>query len=282
MKIGIIGNGFVGKATRQLECKDIQILSYDINPELCIPKGINLVDITSCDIIFISVPTPMNIDGSCYLGIIENVVSELKKHINFNESYVVLRSTIPPGTSDKFNCYFMPEFLTEKNFVNDFINNKSWIFGLKNTAQDLNYKIKIQKLFDLAYSNNKIKSNNLLFCDNKEAEMIKYVRNCFLSVKVSFFNEIYELCQKKNINFEKVRELSVIDERIGNSHSSVPGHDGKFGYGGTCFPKDMNSLLSQMNSTDMNSYIIKSAVLRNENVDRNEKDWLNDKGRASL
>ena len=66
MKIGIIGNGFVGKATFQLKCKDIEILAYDINPELCMPQGITLNDLMSCNLIFISVPTPMNKDGSCY------------------------------------------------------------------------------------------------------------------------------------------------------------------------------------------------------------------------
>ena len=65
MKIGIIGNGFVGKATYQLECKDIEIYSYDINPDLCKPSGTKLIDLLFCEIIFVSVPTPMNNDGSC-------------------------------------------------------------------------------------------------------------------------------------------------------------------------------------------------------------------------
>ena len=86
MKIGIIGNGFVGKATKQLECDDIEVLSYDINPDLCSPIGLtSKILCEKCDIIFISVPTPMNNDGSCYLGIIENVINDLKQYIDFNK-----------------------------------------------------------------------------------------------------------------------------------------------------------------------------------------------------
>ena len=77
MLIGIIGNGFVGSATRQLECNNIQTLIYDINPKLCVPINLSIEELKSCEIIFISVPTPMNKDGSCYLNIIHNVLDNL-------------------------------------------------------------------------------------------------------------------------------------------------------------------------------------------------------------
>ena len=197
MNIGIIGNGFVGKATNQLKCKDINILSYDINPKLCNPIGLKLVDLLKCEIIFVSVPTPMKKNGECYLDIVKSVINDLKK-INY-ENYIVLRSTVPVGTSDFLGVYFMPEFLTEKNFINDFINNKDWIFGLlnQNETKDINFKNKIRKLFTIAKENNRITHNNLHFLTNKEAEMIKMFRNCFLATKVSFCNEIYEFCRKK-------------------------------------------------------------------------------------
>ena len=106
MIIGIIGNGFVGKATFQLACKDINILAYDINPNLCIPNNLKLEDMNQCEIIFISVPTPMNTDGSCYLQIVNSVISNLKS-INY-PGFIVLRSTVPVGTCYDFECYFMP------------------------------------------------------------------------------------------------------------------------------------------------------------------------------
>tara|TARA_Y100000782_G_C10125513_1_gene240575 strand:+ start:153 stop:1001 length:849 start_codon:yes stop_codon:yes gene_type:complete len=278
MIVGIIGNGFVGSALYQLKCKDIDILVYDINSELCIPKEIVLNDLNECDIIFISVPTPMSKNGSCYLNIIESVITDLQS-INYN-GFIVIRSTVPVGTCDKFNCYFMPEFLTEKNYMNDFVNNKNWIFGLLDVPEDELIKEKIIKLFDLAYTNNKIIYNNISFVTNKEAEMIKIFRNCFLATKVSFCNEIYEFCEKKQINYEIVRKLATTDDRILTSHSIVPGPDGKRGFGGTCFPKDTSSLRYEMRKNNMTPYIMNAIIERNETVDRPEKDWLMDKGRV--
>lgn len=284
IKIGIIGNGFVGKATKILKCKDIDLLVYDIIPELCEPKGLTINDLSVCDLIFISVPTPMNNDGTCYLGIVESVVKELFKVINKNKTQIVIRSTVVPGTCDNLNTYFMPEFLTEKNFQNDFINCKEWIFGMlgKNKKDDDLFINNITKLFNLAKENNCIKYNNLFFVKNKEAEMIKYVKNCYLSVKVSFFNEIHEFCEKSGINYENVRKLATMDNRIMPSHSYVPGPDGKKGFGGTCFPKDTSALKNEMDKIGMKSFILDSAIKRNDMVDRPDKDWAKDKGRSHV
>ena len=190
MKIGIIGNGFVGNATLQLKCNNIDVLAYDLNPKLCIPPNMKFTDLLDCSIIFISVPTPMNKNGSCYLEIIKSVISALD-NINYN-NFIVLRSTVPVGTSDNLNCFFMPEFLTEKNYINDFINNKEWIFGLlENNKKHELFKQTIKELFTIAYDHKKIKNNVIQFVTNKEAEMIKLFRNCYLATKVSFCNEMY-------------------------------------------------------------------------------------------
>ena len=280
MKIGIIGNGFVGKATKQLKCSDIEILAYDINPEICEPLGLKLTDMNQCEIIFISVPTPMNKDGSCYLNIIHSVLQDLR-NINYNK-FIVLRSTVPAGTCDDLGVYFMPEFLTEKNFINDFINNKDWIFGLcgKDSEKDQQFKQQISKLFSLAHKNDRIKYNNLSFVTNKEAEMIKMFKNCFLATKVSFCNEMHQFCEKKGVNYENVRKLAANDDRILHSHTKVPGPDGRKGFGGTCFPKDTSSLRYEMQMAEMNPYIMNAIIERNEKIDRPEKDWNDNKGRA--
>ena len=115
---------------------------------------------------------------------------------------------------------------------------------------------------------------------NKEAEMIKMFKNCILATKVSFCNEIYKFCEKNNINYEIVRNLATNDSRINNSHTNVPGHDGKFGYGGTCFPKDISSLRHEMKIANIESPILDAVIHRNINIDRVEQDWINDKGRA--
>ncbi len=109
MKIGIIGNGFVGKATSELECKDVELLIYDKNPKLCEPKNITLKNLLKCEIIFVSVPTPMKKDGECYTGIVRNVIKEIK-NMEY-KGFIVLRSTVPVGTCDGLQIKFMPEFL---------------------------------------------------------------------------------------------------------------------------------------------------------------------------
>jgi UDP-glucose 6-dehydrogenase len=212
---------------------------------------------------------------------VESVINQLNKIIDHTKTFLVIRSTVLPGTSDKLNCYFMPEFLTEKNYVDDFINCREWIFGLlPNSEQNENYIKTITQLFKLAYDDGKIKYNSLNFCSNTEAETIKYFRNCFLSTKVSFCNEMEEFCRIKGIKYDNVRSLAVLDSRIGASHSCVPGHDGKRGFGGTCFPKDTSALLYEMNSIGMKSYVLKSIVERNQEVDRSSKDWNENKGRC--
>ena len=280
MKIGIIGNGFVGKATRQLEASSIQVLVYDIRPELCVPANLTLRDMAQCAIIFVCVPTPMEASGKCHLGMVESVMKDLSSVIDPSKNFVVLRSTVPPGTCDRLGCYFMPEFLTEKNYIQDFITCENWVFGLQGTSNDTLFQQTIRMLFYYAHDEKRIEHNVLHFRTNQEAEMIKYFRNCFLSAKISFCNEIEEFCSKKGIDYENVRSFATLDSRIGSSHSFVPGHDGKRGFGGTCFPKDTGSLLYQMEEVGMKSYVLKAMVQRNQEVDRVEQDWKDNKGRA--
>ena len=109
------------------------------------------------------------------------------------------------------------------------------------------FKRKFSELINNAYENGSIKHNSIHFMRNSEAEMVKLFRNNFLAMKVSFCNEVAEFCKLKDINYENVRQQAVKDQRIGGSHSQVPGHDGHCGYGGTCFPKDSKSLLYEMN-----------------------------------
>ena len=278
MLIGVIGNGFVGQATVLLECSEVQLIVYDIDPLLCKPVGTELMDLLECECIFISVPTPMKANGECFIDIVEKVVNNLRD-INYM-GFIVIRSTIPIGTCDRLKCYFMPEFLTERNFCEDFKQNKDWIFGVLDSSNDDAFKKTITKLFTLSYLNNKILNNNIHFVLNKEAEMVKLFRNCILATKVSFCNEINELYKLKDINYENVRKLACADKRILHSHSKVPGPDGKYGFGGTCFPKDTNSLRHQMKQVGMKGYVLNAIIERNDIVDRREKDWEKNLGRA--
>lgn len=280
MNILIIGFGFVGNATYLLNNDDINIYVYDINSELCVPKDINLQQVLSIvELVFICLPTPLNIDGSCFTKLIDDVL------LNINHNFIIIRSTIPIGYCDNKEVFFMPEFLTEKNWKNDFINNKHWIFGIYEKCSEdkiIIFKNKITTLINLSFTNKSINYNDIIFCTSKEAELTKLIKNTFLSTKVSYFNEIYDLTTKLNINYNNVIDLVKYDDRIGNSHMMCPSHDGKRGYGGTCLPKDTNSLYQQLVSNNINTYIFESNLFRNEIIDRPDREWLNDINRTTV
>jgi UDPglucose 6-dehydrogenase len=174
----------------------------------------------------------------------------------------------------------MPEFLTEKNYIQDFIDCENWIIGLRDQPFDNRFQDVFRSLFKSAKAAGQVKHDRVHFLQNKEAEMVKYFRNTYLSIKVSFCNEMEEFCRHQGMDYEAVRLAATLDSRIGASHSIVPGHDGKRGFGGTCFPKDTNALLYEMNKIGMKSYVLHGALERNREVDRKEEDWKDDKGRA--
>jgi len=280
MKIGIVGNGFVGNATSLFKSHSIRVVVYDKDPNRCDPSSTSLQDLFDCDFVFICVPTPMNKDGSCHTVIVESCIYELNMS-GIRDENIVVRSTVPVGFCESIGVNFMPEFLTEANWVDDFKNNNAWIFGANNIYNTLT-KSKFVELISLAKSSGAIKHDDVFVCSSKEAELAKLARNSFLATKISFFNEIYDLCDKEEIDYNTVAELTGIDKRIGQSHTQVPGPDGKRGYGGTCFPKDVSSLNHQLDQLGIDSYIIEAVKSRNTQVDRKEQDWRLDKGRAVI
>tara|TARA_Y100000741_G_scaffold259720_1_gene200576 strand:- start:513 stop:1352 length:840 start_codon:yes stop_codon:yes gene_type:complete len=279
MIVGIIGGGFVGKALKLLECDDLNMLIYDINKDLCNPKNIEMKDLLKCECIFLCLPTPMNPDGSCNIDIICNVVTKLRD-LNY-KGCIICKSTVPVDTCDNLNINFCPEFLTEKNYEEDFINTSEWIIGLLNST-DIKLKELFSKIINIAYKNGKIKSDKIIYLRNKEAEMVKLFKNSYLATKVSFCNEMYEYCKKKDINYDIVRDNVVLDKRIEKSHTLVPGHDNKFGFGGTCLVKDIHNLEYEMELNNCNCLVLKNVIKRNETVDRQEKDWMLNKGRTVI
>lgn len=268
-KIGIVGGGFVGSATALLACDKIDVIIYDRDYIRCKPSNIKKEDLLSCDVVFVCVPTPSYASGGCNTKIVESCITEMKE---LGVRRLVLRSTVPPGTSEKLDVMFMPEFLTEANWPKDFFNCSTWVFGVRNEEE----KKLLTDIMTTAKSCGVISSDNCMFVGSKEAELIKYTRNNFLAVKIGFFNEIYHLCDAIGADYGKVREGVIADSRIGQSHSCVPGYDGHYGFGGTCLPKDTSALAKFMDDNDVSCFIIKAAVERNKLVDRPERDWEKD------
>lgn len=268
--IGIIGQGFVGDAVFKKFKNYFTVKTYDLDES---KSNSSLDEVSKSDFIFVCLPTPMNKDGSCDISIVENVVKKLDK--NYNPKNIIIKSTIPPGTTDLWNkkynnnIVFNPEFLTEKNAVNDYNSQKRIIIG--------GDKSKIESLNNIFLS--VFENASIINISAKEAEMVKYLTNNFLTVKVSFANEIYSLCKKLEINYDKVLECAILDDRLGSSHWKVPGHDGDFGFGGHCFPKDINAIIHLSKKLGSISNVIQSAVKTNNEV-RINRDWEEMKGRA--
>lgn len=275
MKIGVVGLGYVGSALLNGMKDSHNIFSYDKFKESTEKNIDNLIE--KVDIVFICVPTPMKKDGSCNRSIVEDVLSQIDK-CDKKTLITVLKSTLEIGSTEYFenkysnlNLVFNPEFLTEANFLDDFKNQKFIILGSSNDSH--------LKLLDNLYKKT-FPSAKVLTSGHKEAELSKYFINSFLALKVSFANEIYSLCEELNINYSEVLKLVSYEDRVGKSHLNVPGPDGRKGYGGSCFPKDINSLINVYKSNNIESFVLSASWKRNLTRDRPEEDWKDLKGRA--
>jgi len=277
MRIGIVGQGYVGSAVREVFDKHYQTNTFDLNGDCTCRDLEELID--HSDIIFVCVPTPMKRDGSCDTSIVDSVVHELNSLAITRQDanrIIAIKSTVPPGTTNRLNkeceyisVIFNPEFLTEANFIDDFKNQNRIIIGGERPSTT-----KLRQVYSLVFPNVKIVKTGSI-----TAEMVKYFTNTFLATKVSFANEMKMLCDNLNIDYDKVVEYSTYDERLGKSHWAVPGPDGKLGFGGSCFPKDLNALIKLCENYDVIANVLTATWDTNLNV-RPERDWKDLKGRA--
>lgn len=269
--IGIVGNGFVGAATQLLGSRHTSVTVYDADPSRRQPPDCQLADLLHCDIVFICVPTPRRAeDNSCDTSIVESVVAELEAVAAQPLNNVVIRSTVPPGTCRRLGAHSMPEFLTEKNWRSECRNRADWLLGLNPNRDAENMERQLSALLNNAFEDeHKLVNRPRLVCRlPEETEAAKYLRNSFLALKVAFANEAYRFCEAAGIKYDCVRELIALDERIGASHLAVPGHDGSFGFGGSCLPKDLDGLLAEYARVGVASPVLSAAAQRNRELDR--------------
>ena len=282
-KIGIVGQGFVGTAVREGLQNYFTILTHDKNG-----KCSNTLEevVTRSKVIFLCLPTPMTREGKCHTGIIESVLDQINPICDEMEYFgnerrtIILKSTIPPGTTKRFaetykhiEFVFNPEFLTEANAIDDYKNQTRIILGGEN-----HITARVRPIFAKAFPKVKI-----IKTDSSYAEMVKYVTNSFLAMKVSFANEMYEICQYLNIDYDKVIEYAQHDDRLGYSHWNVPGPDGDFGYGGHCFPKDVKALMhvAMEIDSDVNPIMLQATDRKNNEVTK-DRNWEGMQGRAVI
>ena len=268
-KIGVIGCGVVGTAVTEGMSHAFEVATYDNNKDSsCESIGQLLQEVDGP--IFVCVPTPMDSSGACDTHIVESVINEINEAARFCEEVptVAIKSTIVPGTtvelSEKYtniDIGFNPEFLTERNAVEDFKNQDRIVVGGFGQALWA-----ICTCLKTAFPNVPVYG-----CSSTEAELVKYTANVHLAIKVAFANELYQICNKLTASYEKVISLATKDKRLGESHWSVPGPDGLFGFGGTCFPKDLNALAFKAYELGVETPVMKGAWKKNIEVRKEYK-----------
>ena len=219
IKVGIIGCGFVGSALKiwlEENNKDVAIRVSDP------PKGYN-DDMSDIDVAFVQIHMPTEDDGTQDLTLMKQIIC------NLPNVPVFVRTTILPGTSERLTretghqvCY-MPEFLTQRTYIEDFKHQTMVFTG----SVDL-----LTKIF---------KGKKFAVMTPLEAEITKYAHNVFGAYKVTYFNAVKEYCEKMGADWANVHMGVLLSGYINETHTNVPGPDGKCGYGGKCFPKDVNA-----------------------------------------
>jgi UDPglucose 6-dehydrogenase len=269
-KVGVIGNGFVGESQAYAFSPVADVKIFDVNP---VKATHTLLEVLSQDFIFVALPTPMKENGEQDISYIENFFSNIGLYNT--DAVFILKSTVLPGTTKqlidkhKFNIVFCPEFLTEKTAKLDMLTQSRIVIG-GNTQ----HTEKVLELFKARFG-----QKHYVLTDSTTAEFIKYMANTFLAVKVSVVNEFYRMSEALGADWNKALEGFVSDPRIGNSHTQVPGHDGKLGFGGTCFPKDINALITMGKELNVDMNTLEAAWKTNLEV-RPEQDWKYLVGRA--
>jgi UDPglucose 6-dehydrogenase len=259
-KIGICGGGYVGKSIIDLLKPKFP---YFVLKE--IDDGYNILD--CCNVSFICVPTEKKQDGSCDTSIVEEAVSCI------NSDLIIIKSTIPPGTTERLakkynkNIVFSPEYVGEGGYPVPFwdgvphptdIKKHSYIIfgGLKkNTIKAIEiYKTVMGPFCTYAQT------------DSTTAELVKYMENCWLATKVTFCNEFYDIAKTCGVDYNELRELWLLDGRIGSSHTVV--YKDNRGFGGKCLPKDTEALFSSIKDNGYRANLLETIIETNKKHDK--------------
>src|SRR3989344_2629522 len=258
-KIGVVGVGMVGGSMqRYLEKKQgLEIFLYDKGKGLGSPDDIN-----KAEIIFVCVPTPYQKDGKGFdLSYVEETLDMLR-----GEKIVVIKSTVLPGTTEmlqqkypQHQILMNPEFLTEETAYQVMLYPDRQIVGY--TEKSHTVAGDVMQLLPLAPFERMLPST--------EAEMVKYFGNTWFSIKVSFANQMYDLCQKLGVDYDRMVEAAAADKRIGRTHLNVF-HKGARGYGGKCLPKDIKALIQLADAKGIDLKLHKTAEEINNELMRQQ------------
>ena len=250
-KIGFVGVGFVGQAIAASYTAGFHSVVRDP------AKGHNATweELKECEGIFVSVPSPSKDDGSCDGSILEDVLSNLKDYTGVIISKVTATPDIYERLQKSYpNLVYVPEFLTAANSIQDYMREDWAIIG----GHVLAYQREAERI--IKYSKPDIKTS---YCTIGEASLYKYIANSFLATKVVFMNEMADIAERKGYDWNSIKSLMLYDKRMGPSHTSVPGPDGQYGFGGMCFPKDTSAILKYAESIGCDLNVLSNAIKKN-------------------
>ena len=286
--IGVIGAGFVGTAICDVFKHYTTCKTYDVDPNKSID---NYFDVVTQDILFLCLPTPMLPDGSVDLKIVRNALQTLDSALQVKHKPAIIKSTIPPLALEELaqnfrpniHLIYSPEFLTERTARLDMQQSSRFIFGdyVPDTtattdmvdAYDANIT-QINTLFSARFPQVPI-----IWTTARQASLVKYFSNVFFATKISIFNEFAQISEALGLNADEVAGMVLLDQRIGRSHWQVPGHDGHKGFGGSCFPKDIQGYITSARDLGVAPMLALAAWHKNLEV-RPEQDWNKLVGRA--
>jgi UDPglucose 6-dehydrogenase len=277
--INIVGYGYVGSAVGYL-CQEnqVQFSVFDVLPKKE-PRAVAIFDTidnmvrhseahNQSNVYFICVPTPSGKDGSCDISIVESVIKDIGR-LRTKRTSIIIKSTVEPGTcrelhkkysaDTNLSITFCPEFLKEHTFLQDMYNATFCLLGTNNKENELALEQGVMK--KLYCHKNDL---TILVKTFEECELFKYTINVYLSVKVWFFNEIHDVASKLKVDYQDLQQLFVLNPRIGTSHTDVPGHDGKRGFGGKCLPKETRGMVHLQTKLGLDNTILKGVLKRNQ------------------
>lgn len=253
MNIIIAGYGYVGKAVANA-LKDNNVI-HVVDPQYTSGR---VEHYPNADGIIISVGTPSNAIGDCDTSQIYSVLKDVPTHMP-----VLIKSTVIPDKLEKIvsdfpnhSISYSPEFLRAATANEDFANQEYMIISGRTSLWLELFLGSLKKLDPF----------RIITCTHTEAAMVKYATNCFLSLKVAFFNQMYDICQANGANYDVISNIMKNDDRIGTSHMQVPGPDGARGFGGGCFPKDANAFVHYCDRTGQIHSLVESVIKYNKKV----------------
>lgn len=249
-RIGVVGGGTVGRAIARsyIEWAD-EVHVYDVVKERCTAS---LDTVLGCRLVFVCLPTPQKKDSlECDTSAVEDFCQLVDSSPVTRNTNLVLKSTVPIGTTRRLvheymlpNLVYSPEFLTARCALVDACLPSRNIIGSREVGENLDPAGGVRELHELYAS--RFPEAPILSMTYEESEAVKLFQNSFFAVKVSYWNEVRTLADKLGLNWDRVMKAILADGRIHPSHTQVPGPDGKFGWGGSCLPKDLASLVHQL------------------------------------